>query len=106
MSSISMLGIAIVNITIWSIYGLIIGLIVHLLDRKDVRGGIISTMLLGIVGSIMGGLFAVLLFGKAVVGWSLQGFATAIAGGLVLAFIHRIFFRNNNHIKTMTIKLR
>lgn len=100
------LGVSILNIVFWVIFGFIVGFIVHLLDPADVKGGIVSTTILGILGAIVGGFVSNIVLGVAFVGFSIEGFLTAVIGGLLLAFLSRVIFRDKQRIKTFTGRLQ
>jgi len=74
----------------WMVFGLIIGAIAKLLMPGRDPGGIIVTMLLGILGAVVGG-----FVGRAV-GWCQPGepagFFMATLGAIVLLFIYRLAF--------------
>ena len=93
-----------INLLIWGLYGLIAGFIVHLFDPKNVKGGIFSTLLLGLLGAVFGGFLATALFGSATIGFSMGGLLTAVIGGVILSIISRLVFRDNRHIKTTNFR--
>lgn len=81
------------NILAWIIFGFIAGFLVNLLDPTDNRG-LISTVILGILGAIVGGFISSLLLGTAVVGFSFEGLIAAVIGGLILAYVARNIYRS------------
>ena len=87
------LGFSIANIILWAVFGLIVGYIVHLIDPQDVRGGILGTVIIGLIGAWVGGVLSSFIFGSSFVGYSLQGFVTAIIGGLIFSAVYRFLFR-------------
>lgn len=98
------LNLSIGNVIGWLIFGLIIGAIVHAIDPADVRGGIIGTILTGIIGASIGGFLAKPLFGLKVSGFNLQSFLVALGGALLLVLIERLIFRKKEHIKTQVTR--
>jgi uncharacterized membrane protein YeaQ/YmgE (transglycosylase-associated protein family) len=66
----------------WLIVGFIAGMIIHLVDQREVKGGFLATTVSGILGAFIGGFLSSLLFSFSI--------AFAAAGGLILAFIQRI----------------
>jgi uncharacterized membrane protein YeaQ/YmgE (transglycosylase-associated protein family) len=74
----------------WMVFGLVIGAIAKLLMPGRDPGGIIVTMVLGILGAVVGG-----FIGRAV-GWyqpgEPAGFFMATLGAIVLLFIYRMAF--------------
>lgn len=78
---------------IWmALLGLVIGAVAKLIMPGKDPGGILITMLLGIVGSLLGGWISGLL------GWSNQTgfgwFAMAVVGAIILLALYRLFKRN------------
>jgi uncharacterized membrane protein YeaQ/YmgE (transglycosylase-associated protein family) len=75
----------------WMLFGLIVGVIAKLVMPGRDPGGIFVTMLIGIVGAVLGG-----FLGRAV-GWyqpgEPAGFLVATLGAIVLLFIYRKAFR-------------
>ena len=75
------------SILIWSVLGLVAGLLAKLIMPGRQGGGIFLTIILGIVGSFVGG-WAGQFFGIGQVGViSLAGIATAVVGALIVLFI-------------------
>jgi uncharacterized membrane protein YeaQ/YmgE (transglycosylase-associated protein family) len=75
----------------WIIFGLIAGAIAKLLMPGRDPGGWIVTMLLGIVGAVVGGWIGGALWGSSGVNdWSIGSFALAIAGAILLLGIYRV----------------
>jgi uncharacterized membrane protein YeaQ/YmgE (transglycosylase-associated protein family) len=72
----------------WMLFGLIVGALAKLLMPGRDPGGIIVTMLIGIVGALMGG-----WIGRAV-GWygpnDGAGYIVSIFGAILLLFIYRM----------------
>jgi uncharacterized membrane protein YeaQ/YmgE (transglycosylase-associated protein family) len=77
----------------WIVLGLLAGAIAKLvLPGKD-PGGIIITMLIGIVGALLGGFLASVLFDINVNDefFDLATWVSAIAGALILLLLYRLF---------------
>jgi uncharacterized membrane protein YeaQ/YmgE (transglycosylase-associated protein family) len=77
------------NLVSWVIFGLVVGIITHLIDPADTESSIFGTTLLGILGAVVGGLLANLLFGVGISGFNLISFIIAIAGSMFLLFVQR-----------------
>ena len=75
------------NILSWILFGLIVGIVANAIDPAPNRGGILGSALLGIVGALVGGFLANLVFGINVTGFNLTSFLVAVAGSLILLFI-------------------
>jgi len=75
----------------WMPFGLIVGVIAKLVMPGRDPGGIFVTMLIGIVGAVLGG-----FIGRAI-GWyqpgEPAGFIVATLGAIILLFIYRKAFR-------------
>jgi uncharacterized membrane protein YeaQ/YmgE (transglycosylase-associated protein family) len=76
----------------WIIFGLIAGAIAKLLMPGDDPGGWIITMILGIVGAVLGGWIGNALWGSAgATDWSIGSFALATGGAILLLALYRMF---------------
>jgi uncharacterized membrane protein YeaQ/YmgE (transglycosylase-associated protein family) len=75
----------------WMLFGLVVGIIAKLVMPGRDPGGIFVTMLIGIVGAVLGG-----FIGRAF-GWyqpgEPAGFFMATLGAILLLFIYRKAFR-------------
>lgn len=70
------------------ILGLIIGAIAKAIVPGRQGGGIVATMLIGVVGAVVGGLLGNLLFDVGLEDfWSLQTWLLALAGTIVVLLI-------------------
>jgi uncharacterized membrane protein YeaQ/YmgE (transglycosylase-associated protein family) len=78
----------------WIVFGLIVGVVAKLLMPGRDPGGFIITILLGIVGAMLGG-----WLGRAL-GWygptDSAGFLMSVVGAIIiLAIYHMVFVRRN-----------
>jgi uncharacterized membrane protein YeaQ/YmgE (transglycosylase-associated protein family) len=75
----------------WIVLGLLAGAIAKLIMPGDDPGGIIVTMLIGIVGAVIGGFLGSRIFGIGLENfWSLQTWIVAIIGSLILLGLYRL----------------
>ncbi len=75
----------------WIVLGLIAGAIAKLIMPGDDPGGIIVTMLIGIVGAILGGFIASSLgFGELGKFFDIRTWVISIVGALILLAIYRV----------------
>ena len=76
----------------WIFFGLIVGIVAKLLTPGRDPGGFIVTILLGIVGALLGG-----FLGRAL-GWYREGdpvgFVVAVLGAIVVLLIYRMLSRS------------
>jgi uncharacterized membrane protein YeaQ/YmgE (transglycosylase-associated protein family) len=77
----------------WAIFGLIVGALAKLLMPGRDPGGIIVTMLLGIVGAVLGGWVgqALGMYGPD----EPAGFIMSLLGAIVLLLLYRMFTRRS-----------
>ena len=75
------------NILSWILFGLVVGIIAHSLDSSAENRGILGSILLGIVGALVGGFLANLIFGITVAGFSITAFLVAVVSSLLLLFL-------------------
>jgi uncharacterized membrane protein YeaQ/YmgE (transglycosylase-associated protein family) len=90
------------NIIAWIVLGLIAGAIAKAIYPGSQGGGILATMVLGIIGAFVGGSVATLLStGKlaltaAGTGLSIPGIFVAVLGAIIAIFIWGLITRNSN----------
>lgn len=81
-----------VGIVGWILFGLVVGVVAKLIMPGRDPGGIIVTILLGIVGAVVGG-----FIGRSLGYYGPQqtaGWLMSIAGALVLLITYRLLFRS------------
>jgi uncharacterized membrane protein YeaQ/YmgE (transglycosylase-associated protein family) len=82
------------DILIMIIFGLVVGVIAKLLMPGKDPGGIIVTIVLGILGSLLGGfLFNAMGLGS---GERYAGWIGSVVGAIILLFIYRLITRRRN----------
>ncbi|PKW15574.1 GlsB/YeaQ/YmgE family stress response membrane protein [Saccharopolyspora spinosa] len=75
----------------WILFGLIAGAIAKFILPGRDPGGIIVTILIGIVGGLLGGWISTRVMGGAgVSGFNVMSFVWAIIGSLILLLIYRL----------------
>jgi uncharacterized membrane protein YeaQ/YmgE (transglycosylase-associated protein family) len=89
------------NLIAWIILGLVAGAIAKLIYPGTQGGGILGTMVLGVVGAFLGGLLHSLIFeGKFALAasnaLSLPSIALAVVGALVAIFLWGLFTRTSS----------
>jgi uncharacterized membrane protein YeaQ/YmgE (transglycosylase-associated protein family) len=81
----------------WILLGLIAGAIAKLILPGDDPGGIIVTIIIGIVGAIIGGYIAkALKFGSDKHFFDIKTWVIAIAGSLLLLIVYRVVAGNRS----------
>lgn len=71
----------------WALFGLIAGAIAKALRKGDDPGGWIITIIIGILGAVIGGWIGTALGLGTVNGFDFRSFALAIIGALLLLFV-------------------
>ena len=83
------------GIIAWIIFGLIAGIIAKFIMPGRDGGGFIITVILGIIGAVVGGWLATMFgVGGDVTGFNLPSFLVAVVGAIVVLAIYRMVRRN------------
>lgn len=80
------------SILYWIVFGLITGSLANFISPSS-NGGLIGSIILGIVGAVVGGYLGEHFFGVSVTGFNIMSFVVAVAGSLLVIFISRAFTR-------------
>ncbi len=84
---------------IWAIViGLLVGIVAKFLMPGRHGGGLIVTMIIGIIGAIIGGFLGSTLMGLPLTGFSVQSLVLAIVGSLILLLIYRMATRGRTRV--------
>jgi len=81
------------NILSWILFGLIVGTVANAIDPSPNKSGVTSSILLGVIDALVGGLLANLMFGITISGFNITTFLVAIAGSLLLLFFGKAMRR-------------
>ena len=79
------------NIFAWIVFGLIAGSLANLIDPRPSQGGVLGSIILGVLGAFVGGFFSTVLFNIGITGFNFTSFAISILGALLLLFLGRAF---------------
>jgi len=79
----------------WIVFGLIAGALAKLLMPGKDPGGFFVTVIIGIVGAIVGGFIGTQLGFGGVSGFDFRSFLIAIAGAMLLLFGYRLVKRTS-----------
>ncbi len=101
MNILEILGISYLNVYLWILFGSVVGTVAHLHDHRQARGGIFITIIIAIIGSVIGGYMANFFLAKTMIDFSLEGFAIAMMMAFMLAILYRISFRNSGYIRVL-----
>jgi uncharacterized membrane protein YeaQ/YmgE (transglycosylase-associated protein family) len=72
----------------WAVFGLVAGAIAQWLMPGKAPGGILATVLLGIIGAVAGGFIGTRLGWGDVYGFNLQSMLLAVGGGVLVLFLY------------------
>jgi uncharacterized membrane protein YeaQ/YmgE (transglycosylase-associated protein family) len=75
----------------WIVMGLLAGIVAKVIMPGPDGGGIVMTILLGVVGAIVGGFVGQLLGLGTFSGFDLRSFGLAVLGSLLLLVAFRLF---------------
>lgn len=73
----------------WIVFGLVAGIVAKFIMPGRDPGGLILTILIGIVGAFVGGWLATQLGLGSISGFDIRSFIIAVAGALIVLFIYR-----------------
>ncbi|MFA3760300.1 GlsB/YeaQ/YmgE family stress response membrane protein [Yersinia sp. 2544 StPb PI] len=73
----------------WIIFGLIAGVLAKWIMPGEDGGGFIMTVILGVVGALVGGYISVFFGMGKVDGFNFGSFVVAVIGSLVVLFVYR-----------------
>jgi uncharacterized membrane protein YeaQ/YmgE (transglycosylase-associated protein family) len=75
------------SIIIWIVLGLVAGWLASALMRRD--GSLLSDILLGILGAIVGGFLSSAVFGWDVTGFNVSSVIISVVGAMIVIAIYR-----------------
>ena len=82
------------GILAWIILGLVAGALAKFIMPGEQGGGIILTIVLGVVGALVGGFLGTYVFGFGdISGFDVRSIAIAVGGALVVLFLYGLVAR-------------
>jgi uncharacterized membrane protein YeaQ/YmgE (transglycosylase-associated protein family) len=82
------------GILVWIVLGLVAGILAKLIMPGEQGGGLILTIVLGIVGALVGGFLGTSVFGFGEVsGFDLRSIGIAVVGALAVLFLYGLVAR-------------
>mgnify|MGYP001616122813 FL=1 len=76
----------------WIIFGLITGSIANFIGPNS-QDGIVGSIVLGVIGAVVGGYLGERFFGVGVTGFNVMSFVVAVCGSLFVLFLGRLLSR-------------
>lgn len=83
------------GIIAWIVLGLLVGILARLFMPGRQPMGLVATILLGIVGAVVGGLIGTQMGWGQVHGFDLRSLGLAILGGVLILFLVGLFQRGS-----------
>ena len=86
------------NLIVWLVVGGLIGWVASMIMRTDAQQGVILNVVVGIVGSMLGGWFIAPLLGSGTVNsndFSVMGLLSSLIGAVILLAIVNLFRRGS-----------
>lgn len=80
-----------IGIISWIVVGLIAGVLGKLIMPGDDPGGFLLTIVIGMLGAIVGGFVVTLLGGTGVTGFNIWSILVATLGAVILLALYRLF---------------
>ena len=81
------------GIIAWIVFGLLAGIIAKWIMPGRTPGGVIVTMLIGVVGAFIGGFIGTQLGFRGISGFDLRSLITAVLGAILLLVLYRVIER-------------
>lgn len=82
------------NVVTWIFFGIVVGILANALDHNSEDKSFLGASLLGVVGSVLGGFLANLIFGFGVRGFDIAAFLLAICGSFLLLSLGKVVRAN------------
>lgn len=79
------------TILLWIVFGALVGLVASLIAKSG--GGLVTDIIVGILGSVIGGWIMGLFDKSGVTGFTTYSFIVAVLGALVLIWVVRMIRR-------------
>lgn len=81
------------NPIVWIVFGGLAGWVATIITGSDSRFGVLGNIIIGIIGSYIGGWISFRVFkGPPVVGFDIRSFLVAVMGSVVLLLVLNILF--------------
>lgn len=85
-----------INFIVWILFGALVGWVASKIMNTDAQQGAIANIVVGILGSLIGGIIAEKLWGTGVTGFNIGSFLVSLAGATLLIFVVKLFSRGSS----------
>jgi len=82
-----------IPLLLWILFGALVGFIASIITRTSHRTGIVSNIIIGLAGSLLGGFIASELGHGTTRTFSIQGFLIALSGAVILLTLLKLMGR-------------
>lgn len=94
-----------VRLGLWAIFGIVFGAFVHVISNQSLKGGVLGSILLGMLGAIVGGTLADIILGANVQQFTFHSFVFALIGAFIFVLFQSLFLKDIKHFKTKITNL-
>ncbi|HEX3568548.1 MAG TPA: GlsB/YeaQ/YmgE family stress response membrane protein [Candidatus Saccharimonadales bacterium] len=84
------------SVIAWIIMGGVIGWVASLIMHTNKQQGLIANIIIGIIGSLLGGFIARLFGGAGITGINVYSFVIGVVGAIILIAFVRLIFRGGH----------
>jgi uncharacterized membrane protein YeaQ/YmgE (transglycosylase-associated protein family) len=79
------------SLIVWIVFGIVAGIISYLISPNSKEGGVLGAMAVGVMGSLLGGLLASLIFQTGISNISWLTLFTAFVGSIAFLIAEQTF---------------
>lgn len=84
------------NLVSWIVFGLLIGVIAHLFDKSPSISNFLGAVILGILGAILGGFIASLVFNVDIIEFDFSALVVSVLASFIVLFGQRAVSKTSN----------
>ncbi len=81
------------NLLLWIVFGAVVGLVATAIMGANRKGSLVTDVIVGILGALVGGLVMSIFGATGVSGFSLYSLVVAIVGAMILIWGERMLYR-------------
>ncbi len=81
------------NIILWVIFGALAGWIASMITNRSDRQGLLSDIVLGVIGAVVGGFVMYLIGQPGVTGFNLYSIIISILGAVAVIWVARMVYK-------------
>lgn len=81
------------NLLLWIVFGAVVGLIATAIMGANRRGSLLTDVIVGILGALVGGLVMSIFGAGGVTGFNIYSLVVAVVGAMILIWGERMIYR-------------